>query len=59
MANMGDMAAILKDENNFDVLEWSPPGRPTPEGPPPGDITPPASGKGRCMGRLPRPAPRR
>ena len=41
----GDMAAVLK-ENNFDVLEWSPPGRPTPEGPPPGDLNPPASGKG-------------
>jgi hypothetical protein len=39
------MAKILKDEN-FEILEWSPPSQSPQGGPPQGDPVPPAEGKG-------------
>jgi hypothetical protein len=40
------LAADMLRENNFDVMEWSPPGRPTGPNQPPQEPNPPAEGKG-------------
>lgn len=40
-----DMQDVLQ-QNNFDVMEWSPPGPPSPDNPTPPSPTPPAEGKG-------------
>jgi hypothetical protein len=51
------LAADMLRDNNFDVMEWSPPGRPTGPNQPPQEPNPPAEGKGVVWIVFPPPPP--